>query len=110
MVRTPATRYLVHSGELPTDMRVPPAAFTCIPYLSDGLEKSSAWEAMKARGLPLPPAGHILMDCTIRQDGAVIATPAVMAKDGQPATIETTDRDRLRVYKIELNASASGEH
>jgi bla regulator protein BlaR1 len=102
-----ATRYLVHSGELPADMKVPPATFTCIPYLADGLEQSIAWEAMKARGLPPPPADHILVDCTIRQDGVVIATPAVVAKDGQPAIIETTDRDKLRVYKIELNASTS---
>jgi beta-lactamase regulating signal transducer with metallopeptidase domain len=104
-----ATRYLVRSGELPADMKVPPAAFSCIPYLSAGLEKSSAWAAMKARGLPLPPAGHILMDCTIRQNGEVVATPAVMALDGKPATIEFADREKTRVYKIELNASTSKE-
>lgn len=104
-----ATRYVVHSGELPADMKVPPAAFTCTPYLGDALEKSSAWESMKARGLPLPPAGYILMDCTIRQDGEVIATPAVMAMDGKPATIETTAPDKIRTYKIELNASTSGK-
>jgi len=102
-----ATRYLVRSGELPSDMKVPPAAFACTPYLHDELEKSSAWAGMKARGLPLPPVGYILMDCTIRENGEVVATPAVMAMDGQPATIETSSK--LRAYRIELSASTSEE-
>ncbi|MES1263879.1 MAG: M56 family metallopeptidase, partial [Peristeroidobacter soli] len=102
-----ATRYVVRSGELPSDMKVPPVAFACTPYLSSEIEKSAAWVGMKARGLPLPPPGYILLDCTIRQDGEVVATPAVMALDGKPATIETTDRDKIRQYRIELNASTA---
>lgn len=102
-----ATRYLVHSGETPSDMKVPPAAFVCTPYLHDELEKSSAWAGMKARGLPMPPVGYILMDCTIREEGQVVSTPAVMALDGQPALIETSTG--LRTYRMELNASTSAD-
>jgi len=102
-----ATRYLVHSGELPSDMKVPPLQFACTPFLGDELARSPAWDAMKARGLPLPPTGYILLDCTIRRDGEVIATPAVMAMDGKPAKIETSDREGLHRYTIELSATTA---
>jgi beta-lactamase regulating signal transducer with metallopeptidase domain len=103
------TRYLVRSGELPADMKTPPAAIACTPYLPAGLEKSAAWAAMEARGIPLPPEGSILMDCTIREDGEVVATPAVIAFDGKPMTIEAAGRDKTKLYKIEMSASTSKE-
>jgi beta-lactamase regulating signal transducer with metallopeptidase domain len=103
-----ATRYLVHSGELPEDMKVPPAAFTCIPFTSGEVEKSSAWATVKAQGINIMP-GQIFQHCIIRQDGAVIENMAFLTMDGEPASFERTDREKIHHYRIELNATTSEE-
>jgi beta-lactamase regulating signal transducer with metallopeptidase domain len=103
------TRYIVHSGELPSDMQDPGSPFACTPLLPDELAKSSARDSIQARGLPFPSAGQILFDCVIRQDRQVIATPAVLAGDGKTATIETTDREGLHVLKIEVTGTTAEE-
>lgn len=101
-----ATRYLVHSGELPADMKVPPAVFACTPYTPGEVEKSSAWAFLKAQGITMLP-DQILQVCIIRQDGVVIAPLVILAMDGEPATMETTDREKIHHYRIELNATTS---
>jgi hypothetical protein len=103
------TRYVVHSGELPSDMQDSGSPFACTPLLPDELAKSPARESIQARGIPLPSAGQILFDCVIRQDRQVIATPAVLAGDGKTATIETTNGDGSRLIKIEVTGTTSQE-
>jgi beta-lactamase regulating signal transducer with metallopeptidase domain len=103
-----ATEYVVHSGEASPPMNATPYDFACIAILP-GEPASPARKAREARGLPAPAAGQILLDCTVRHDGEVVATPSVLAADGHLATIETSDTAGLRRYKIELKATASEE-
>jgi beta-lactamase regulating signal transducer with metallopeptidase domain len=102
-----ATRYIVHSGEEIADAKGRPLEFACTPYLPDESARSTDWSSMQSRGLPIPPAGHILMTCAIRQDGKEISSPAVMIADGKWGTIETSEQGGPRRYKLELSASTS---
>jgi bla regulator protein blaR1 len=99
-VLTTATRYLVRSGELPADMQDPGSPFGCTPFLPSEL----APDSKKARGLA---KGRILLECLIRQDGKVVATPAVVTKDGDTTTIDVIDASGLTTYRMELNATTS---
>jgi beta-lactamase regulating signal transducer with metallopeptidase domain len=102
-----ATRYIVHSGEEIADSRGRPLDFACTPYLPDESGRSTDWRSMQSRGLPIPPVGHILLTCAIRQDGKEISSPAVMIADGKWGTIETSEQGGPRRYKLELSASTS---
>jgi bla regulator protein BlaR1 len=106
-LRAYATRYLVHSGEEIADANGRPLEFACTPYLPDEAGRSTDWSSMQSRGLPIPPAGHILLTCAIRQDGKEISTPAVLIADGKWGTIETSEQGGPRRYKLELSASTS---
>jgi bla regulator protein BlaR1 len=97
-----ATRYVVHSGELPPDMQVPASAFACTPFLSSEL----APNAMQARGVA---KGRILLECVIREDGKVVATPAAVTMEGRTAILRISADAALHTYEIELNATTSAE-
>ena len=103
-----STQYIVHSGEASPPMNAQPYDFGCMAILP-GEPASAARKSREARGLPVPAEGQILMDCTVRHEGEVVATPSILASDGHLATIETADSDGLRRYKIELKATASEE-
>jgi len=100
-----STGYVVHSGEASPPMNASPYDFGCIAILPG----EAVSPARKARGLSAPLEGQILLDCTVRHNGEVVATPSILAADGHLATIETTDGDGLRGYKIELKATTSEE-
>ena len=108
-VRALATQYLVHSGETIKDATGRPLDFTCTPYLADESESSAASRDQKARGIPRPTAGQVLLDCEIRRDGKVVQRPAVISKDGKLATIDTADGDGAHRYRFDLTASTSPE-
>jgi len=103
------TQYLVHSGETIKDPSGRPLDFTCTPYLADEAEGSAASRDQKARGIPRPVTGQILLDCEIRRDGKVLQRPAVISKDGKMATIDTADGDGARRYRFDITASTSPE-
>jgi len=98
-----STEYVVHSGEASPPMNASPYDFGCIAILPG----EPVSPARKARGLPAPAEGQILMDCTVRYQGEVVATPSLLASDGHRSMVEADDRDGLRVYKIEFKATAS---
>lgn len=106
-VKAYATRYIVHSGEEIANANGRPLEFACTPYLPDEPGRSTDWSSMQSRGLPIPPAGQILLTCAIRQDGKEISSPAVMIADGKWGTIETSEQGGPRRYKLELSASTS---
>jgi beta-lactamase regulating signal transducer with metallopeptidase domain len=108
-VRVLATRYLVHSGETIKDESGQPLDFACTPFLADEPGRATDWSGIRARGIPVPPAGHILMTCSLRQDGNEVSSPAVMMADGKWGTIETAEKNGPRHYRLELNASTSAE-
>jgi len=108
-VKALATQYLVHSGETIKDATGRPLDFTCTPYLADESEGSAASRDQRARGIPRPTAGQILLDCEIRRDGKVVQRPAVISKDGKLATIDTADGDGAHRYRFDITASTSPE-
>jgi hypothetical protein len=97
-----ATRYLVHSGELPSDMQESP--FVCTPFLPHEVAPDST----KARRLA---KGQILLECLIREDGKVVATPSAVTMDGRVVILRVSADASLRTYdyEIELNATTSEE-
>jgi beta-lactamase regulating signal transducer with metallopeptidase domain len=99
-VLTTATKYLVHSGELPSDMRDLGSPFACTPFLPGEFPPSIARDAIAATMQP-PSAGHILLDCVLRHERKVVRTYAVLAADGQPTTVDTQDTNGLLTYTIE---------
>jgi bla regulator protein BlaR1 len=115
-LREMRTQYLVKSGETIKDerdglplLKVGSLRFGCTPYLADGSGRSTDWSAQRARGNPIPATGQILLDCPLRRDGAVVATPSVITQDGNPAIIETTEADGSYHYRLEVTPSTSPE-
>jgi hypothetical protein len=108
-VKALETQYLVRSGEEIKDANGRPLDFACTPYLPDEPGPSTEWSDRKARGIPLPVAGQILLDCAIRRGGEVVNRPAVIVDDGKLATIETAERDGPHHYRFDITASTSSE-
>jgi hypothetical protein len=110
-VRTWMTQFLVRSGEQIRDGNGRPLDFTCTPYLPDESGRATDWSDQKTRGIPLPVAGQILIDCTMRHDGKIVRKPAVLMKDGEPAAIDMggVERDGPYRYRFDIIASTSLE-
>lgn len=108
-VKALATQYLVRSGEEIKDANGRPLDFACTPYLPDEPGRSSDWRDLKARGIPLPVPGQILLDCAVRRDNAVVSRPAVLVDEGKLATIETAEPDGPHRYRFDITASTSSE-
>jgi hypothetical protein len=81
--------------------------YACTPYLPDEPGRVTDWTAIRARGIPVPPAGQVLVLCSIREQGQEIASPAVMMADGKPGAIETSQKGGSLRYRLEINASTS---
>jgi beta-lactamase regulating signal transducer with metallopeptidase domain len=94
-----ATRYLVHSGELPADMQDAPIA--CTPFLPPELTPDT-----KARRLR---KGQILLECLIREGGKVVGTPSGVPLDGRTMVLRISADGALYTYELELNATTSEE-
>lgn len=108
-VKALVTRYLVRSGEQIKDAQGRPLDFACTPYLLDGPGSSTGGSDQTARGTPLPAAGQILLKCAVRRDGKVVNRAAIITHDGEPATIETGERDGPHRYRFDITASISSE-
>jgi beta-lactamase regulating signal transducer with metallopeptidase domain len=104
------TRYLVHSGEEILDAGSQPLQFACTPYLPDEAGRTTDWSAIRKRGIPVPPAGQILVLCYIREGGEVISSPAVMMADGKPGAIETSQKGGGLRYRLDVSATTSPKH
>jgi beta-lactamase regulating signal transducer with metallopeptidase domain len=108
-VKALATQYLVNSGEVIKDANNQPLDFSCTPYLSDEPGHSTDWSDQKRRGIPLPAAGQILLDCAIWRAGEVVNRPAVMFRDGKTGTIETLEHGGAHRFRLEVTATTSSE-
>ena len=111
-----ATQYLVHSGEtIPATrndggpLQKTDKFVACTPYLADAPGRSTDWGALKARGTPIPTAGQILLACRIYRNGEIVQQPSVMADDGKPVVLETTEEDGSYRYRLEVTATSSPE-
>ena len=111
-----STQYLVHSGEtIPAtrndggSLRKTDKFVACTPYLADASGRATDWSALKARGIPVPTAGQILLDCQIYRDGEIVQRPSVITNDGNLAVIESTEPDGSYHYRLEVTATTSSE-
>ena len=102
-----ATEYLVHSGELPDGLTGGPAA--CTPFLPGERGSDPELDARRTRGVPVPSAGQVLSECTVRDNGAVVATPSLITANGQSTVVEVANLNDPRRYTIEVSASTSQE-
>jgi hypothetical protein len=97
------TQYLVHSGEEAKDRNGRPLNYSCTPYLADEPGRVTDWSDLRTRGIPLPAAGQILLDCVIRDADQVVARPRLIVKDGKMGIIEVGKQDGP-LYRIEVTA------
>jgi bla regulator protein BlaR1 len=99
--------FIVNSGEsmnyktgLPYDAR-------CTAFLPN--PPTGSWDMHPPGGAAVPASGQILVECLIRNNGEVVATPAVITLDGQPASIDFVNTQRGGRYTLELTATTSSE-
>jgi bla regulator protein blaR1 len=99
-----STEYIANPGEAPTYRPGLPFDARCTAFLpNEG--KSSAWDAQKARGIPV--TGQIYLECRIRHDGHLVATPAVITQDGEPARVDFRNLPDPHDYQLEIVATTS---
>jgi beta-lactamase regulating signal transducer with metallopeptidase domain len=108
------TRYVVSSGETINDdkdgrplLRAGDWRLGCTPYLHDALGPSTDWSDQKARGIPLPAAGQILLECGIQHNDGTVQNVAMLAQDGSPAIIDFAEPGSALQYHLEVTPSSS---
>ena len=104
-----STEVLANSGELASYQPGHPYDVRCTAYSGNEDRASSAWDDQKARGIPLPASGQILLECKISNAGKVVATPSVIAKDGGSVVIQFDDPQDAHRYRLALDATTSKE-
>jgi bla regulator protein blaR1 len=104
-----STEVLANSGELASYQSGRPYDVRCTAFLGNEDRGPSAWDDQKARGIPLPVSGQILLECKISNGGKVVATPSVIAKDGGSAVIEFYGAEDAHHYRLDLDATTSKE-
>jgi bla regulator protein BlaR1 len=102
-----STQYIVSAGERPTFLHGRPYNVRCTAFLPDRASNSSPSDELKARGLPVE--GEISLQCTIGHNGTLVATPALITKDGESATVVFENPGDPHRYRLEINASTSME-
>lgn len=107
-VATRTNQYLVRPGETITSSG-DGLDLACTPSLADAPGHPGNWSEQRARGIPQPQPGQVLLDCAIRRDGEVVERPAVILGDGKSGAIETSERGGPHHYRIEITAATSRE-
>jgi beta-lactamase regulating signal transducer with metallopeptidase domain len=104
-----STEVLANSGELASYQPGRPYDARCTAFLGNEDRGPAAWVDQKARGIPIPVTGQILLECKISNAGKAVASPSVMAKDGGSAVIEFYDPEDAHHYRLDLDATTSTE-
>ena len=102
-----STEYITNPGEAPTYPSGRPFDARCTAFLPNEGKQSSAWDAKKARGIPV--TGQIYLECRIGHDGKLAATPAVITQDGESATVHFKNPPDLHDYQLDVVATTSKE-
>jgi beta-lactamase regulating signal transducer with metallopeptidase domain len=107
---TAENEYIVNSGEA-FNYRIPPPYDTrCTARLTPGnVDRLSALDKPTQGHDVVPAAGQILLECMIRKAGEIVATPALITLEGEPATVDVTDAKQASHYVLELTATTSKE-
>jgi bla regulator protein BlaR1 len=108
-VRAVATEYLVNPGQAVPDWHQQPYDFGCTPFLPRKNAPASTPTEPQPGGIPTFASGQILLRCEILYNGVVVATPSVIAVDGQPTTLKVGDAGRSLQYELKITATASEE-
>jgi beta-lactamase regulating signal transducer with metallopeptidase domain len=103
------TRYVVASGETINDdkdgmplLRAGEWRLGCTPFLPDALGPSPDWSDQKARGIPIPAPGPILLECGIQHNGGNVQNVSALAKDGSPVVIDVAKPGSALQYHLEV--------
>lgn len=104
-----STEYEVSSGEPAPYQPGHPYDTRCTAFLPDESGRSSAWDDQRARGVPVPVTGQILLECKISNNGQLVSSPSLIALDGEPATVGIDDPEGTHHYGLELYATTSKE-
>ncbi len=99
----------LHSGEAPSDPLQRPFDSRCTPFLHKEAGQSPAQVEADAGGIPSPADGQIFLQCKITYNGQVVATPSLLALDGQPTRMMVDDAGRGLHYQLVVTASISKE-
>jgi beta-lactamase regulating signal transducer with metallopeptidase domain len=103
-----STQYVVASGETinGTDgkplMHAGEWRLGCTPYLHDSSGRSTDWSDQKARGIPIPGPGQILLECSIQHKDGNVQQVAMLAKDGSPAVVDVGEPGTALQYHLEV--------
>jgi hypothetical protein len=101
-----STEYVANPGEAPIYPHGRPFDARCTAFLpNEG--NSSAWDDQKARGIPV--TGQIYLECRIGSQGKLVATPAVITQDGEPANVDCSNPPDPHHYRLEIVATTSAE-
>jgi hypothetical protein len=108
-VTSRTTEYLVNSGEAISYPAFPPYDSTCKASLPGNGNEAPASSRYPAGKGPIPAAGQILLECIIRKDREIVATPALMAVDGEPAKVDFESTEHAVHYILDVAATSSKE-
>jgi beta-lactamase regulating signal transducer with metallopeptidase domain len=104
-----STKYVVSSGETINDdkdgkplLHAGEWRLGCTPYLHDALARSTGWSDQKARGIPIPAPGQILLECSIQHNAGNVQNVSALAKDGSPAIMDIAEPGSALQYHLEV--------
>ncbi|HEY2464531.1 MAG TPA: M56 family metallopeptidase [Steroidobacteraceae bacterium] len=103
------TQYLAESGESVPIRVNPPYDARCVAFLPRQQDGSLAWDEHKRGPGPAPTEGQILLNCMIRKDGKVVATPALITADAKVARVEFENAEPISHATLEVTATTSKE-
>jgi beta-lactamase regulating signal transducer with metallopeptidase domain len=102
------TAYVVRAGEeTPAFPTTQPFNVKCVPFLPQETGQSQA--ELPSGGMTHPADGQISLQCKITFNGQVVATPSLIALDGQPTSMKIDDGGRTLHYQLVVTASTSKE-
>jgi bla regulator protein blaR1 len=102
-----STEYIVNAGERPAFLHGRPYNVRCTAFLPNAPGNSSASSDQKASGVDV--SGQISLECTIGHNGTLVATPAVITRDGESATVHFKNPPDLHDYQLDIVATTSKE-
>ncbi|HEY4340332.1 MAG TPA: M56 family metallopeptidase [Steroidobacteraceae bacterium] len=103
-----STQYLVNSGGAAPNLHLRALDFMCKASVAYGSANSSVPADQTAPGIPHLADGQILLQCEFQHDGKVTAKPSIVVLDGQKASVELGDFQRVH-YRLEVTAYSSAE-
>ncbi len=104
-----ATEFLANSAE-PVSFGMGTSKETrCVVFLPRILGGSLAWDKHPANTQPGPEKKSIWLECMLRNNGQVVATPALITLDSEPGSVDFYNTALATHYLFEITATTSKE-